>query len=216
MNYIEKQMMYYTIFCSEILNKPFEQILKKLSPLFACSTDEYDRVCKLLRNNDFLKLRSIQAIVMRINFINSFCNDVNVFGMKKDERDSLSIKKAVYGIITELRKDFLSSNDLKAVVARLFEQDNKFALLYALVLYCQDIEMSKVISILKKSIREGNIDAMIVTLFFIDNEQRKNLIAEMKRKDIVFLYGEVFSRIIDTYERYGDKVNKKGENNNAE
>ncbi len=215
MNYIEKQMMYYTIFCSEILNKPFEQIFKKLSPLFACSTDEYNKVCKLLSNSDFLKLRSIQAIVMRINFISSFCNDVNVFGMKNDERESLSIKRAVYGIITELRKDLLSSNDLRTVVSRLFEQDNKFALLYALVLYCQDIEISKVLSCLKKAIRESNIDAMIITLFLVDDEQRKNLITEIKRKDIVLLYGEVVGRIIDTYERKGRKENKKGETNNA-
>lgn len=216
MNYIEKQMMYYTIFCSEILNKPFEQIFKKISPLFACNTDEYDKVCKLLNNSDFLKLSSIQAIIMRINFISSFCNDINVFGMKNDERDSLNVKKAVYGIIVELRKDLLSSNDLRAVMARLFEQDNKFALLYALVLYCQDIEISKVLSILKKSIREGNVDAMIITLFVVDDEQRKNLIAEIKRKDIVLLYGEVVGRIIDTYERNIGKENIKGEKNNAE
>lgn len=216
MNYIEKQMIYYTVFCSEILNKPFEQIFKKISPLFACNTDEYDKVCKLLKNSDFLKLSSIQAIIMRINFISSFCNDINVFGMKNDERDSLNVKKAVYGIIVELRKDLLSSNDLRAVMARLFEQDNKFALLYALVLYCQDIEISKVLSILKKSIREGNVDAMIITLFVVDDQQRKNLIAEIKRKDIVLLYGEVVGRIIDTYERNIGKENIKGEKNNAE
>lgn len=210
MNYIEKKALYYTLLCSEILDQPFDQVFRKISSVFTCTDCERKKIYKYLNNQEFLKLRSIQAIVMRINFVRSFCDEKHLFGLNVEEEESLLVKKAAYAFIIELSKDPMTTTDLRTAVANIAEQDNKFALLYALILYCQNETSEKIDTILKKAVREGVIDAMLALPFFVRDEQRAGIIADIKRNNSSRLYNELIERINNAY------LKNKGDENNAE
>ena len=199
-SYIEKQVLYYTLVCSSILNEDEAVILEKIAPLFTCSEKETGEIKAVLENEEFKILSSELGIIMRQNYIDSFGKYPPVFGSTADEAAALEVKLSAYNILTELQKDLHATVDLRAAVAHIAEKDSKMQILYALLLYCQNKKDKLVVTYLKNSARDEQLDARILLHFFAESqEQRQAYFAEMEKCTGSRIYPEIIKQVAQWY-----------------
>ena len=200
-NYIEKQTLFYTLVCSEILSESESVILERIAPLFTCTEKEKAGIRFILERDDFRNASSILGITMRQNFSNSFGKGLDTFGSAPTEATALEIKKSAYNLLSELKKDLRATVDLRGAVAQLAETSSQMGVLFAVLLYCRNADRKVIFSSLKKAARDDLIDAKILLLFFAESvEQRKALASDLAKCSASPVCQDIIGRITSFYE----------------
>lgn len=205
MNYIEKRVVYYTSIVARLLGKPCEEAFEKTAPIFHQEENSFLR--EVFNSQTFKRLESSRAVDMHINFVQSFKND-SEFGASSAEFETLFVKRDAERLVEEISK-----NATATPVNTLFQlqkQKETCTPLIAVLLYNQGCCNSNIFAMLRKALKNGDVDAGLILLYLSKQEQYPVLCAELTKIGEYNLYPEL-SAMLETYYATDKLVLTKGD-----
>lgn len=204
MNYLEQRTIYYSVIVSELLSKSYEEVFDKISKVFC--QNENQRLKEILKAEMFNMLSSSTALDMHITFLKAFCEDESEFGKESDEMNALEIKRSAMLFIEELNNDIVGANPLNTLF-KIQKQNNNCSSIIALLLLTNGRYDNNSISMLTKSLKNGDLDSGIILLSQTKETNQIEMYGlELAKIQEFILHAEIIDVLINRYKLDKEKL----------
>ena len=204
MKYFERTALYYTVLAKEILGGDYLEKFCKIAPVFLCDSKSYKAFEKLFSNTCFISLNTVDFIEQHKCWLSAFCHDNKEFGKNAFEYEALTIKQQALELIDKLDED-LTSVDYIDALSRLYEKDKSLCVTYALLLWLNGCNKNKIVSMLKKAIKD-EVNAGIILMYIEEDTPAREAICRDIYNNILQLKCDIIEEIITYYGLNREKI----------
>lgn len=134
----------------------------------------------------------------------SFCDNNLEFGADSEEMDALLIKQDAIRVIEELAKDVTKANLLNTLF-KLPKEKGECSTLTAILLFVQGRYDNNSTAMLRKALKNADLDSGIVLLFFSEKSQYNSLCMEISRVSEFHIHPEI-SKLLATYYDFEENI----------
>lgn len=164
---------------SEILGSPIVDVFEKTAPILLCVGDEKDWLEQQTNNPSFVAIQSAKQASIYRQYIDSFCSDIDAYGMKSQERKAIEVKEKAYAFLDSLTvgADNATSNivcALAKIQGSNADVHGEYQMTYALALYLQGKDKNLIVPSLTGALKKGCVEAGMILLYVEASVDRRD------------------------------------------